>query len=594
MNSSDNKNIEDMNQTYLRLHRKNYESIDVRVGAKKETLINNQPSHAVYADSSYEMELVGLDNQAAVKGIRINGDDEDFIVLDNRILFPGKQGRDRLIFSNYFGFATITVIIELDNGEIVNLSSEFLSIKIKDNVSNRRVEKMLEFIFEHQSYLLAKKTDTSSKFSGTPDQHRNNIESKISLAEEVLRYYDRSIGFFSANSQYTTKEKYVVDHIEKLQRFTPQTLQYISSHPEYLKDSTASGIRLAGKNLYPEKTLLAVNVKSRDIDENRAVLGFLRRMNVDLDELKTEIAEILRRIPLYSETADGYVHSSWIIFQRTKENLNEQIARIDRLIKKSSMLEMVYKRAFQITEVESIKRVPKRTEKFIAIPQYSVIFQSIYRWFSFSEYNFEEEKFILDFVNLSFIYELYVLCKIIELIESEGMKRTKAFETRYLLHENALFRNTNTINTFVFENENSVFTLYYQPVIYNRNSKPQTGIGLFRNNSYSIRDASGGTYYTPDYILRINDDTGETRYYIGDAKFKTLRTVEEYDVAETCYKYITSVSPVSEEDHVEAFFIVYGKNSADDRIKSMYDFSAHVPEYNIQPKAYLIPLSEQL
>ena len=581
-----------MDKSVLKIHSIRQPSFTIPITRKKTDISTIQPANFVYEDIEYSIEVAGIEAPFSVQAICINGNEESFVVRENRVFFPGKDGSDRTVFGGYFGFAYISVTLKYEDGEIVNYFSEYLSIKVRDDWKSQRVEKMLDFILEHQDFLLFERAESSTHVSDHQKLKTNNVESRLALAEEIARYYDNSIGYFSANSQYKIKEKNVVDHIEKLQSFSPQTLQYICTHPEYLKETTlGGGIRIAGRNLYPEKTLMSKNIRSFDTYENRALLGFLKKMRTDLGELKDQISKLLEQIPFYEGSVDGYMHSAWIIFRKTILSLQKQSARVQQLENKYTMLEKVYERIFRIRSCEELRCPPRKTEIFFSLPHYNNLFYAIYRWFSFSEYNFEEERFILDFIKVSSLYELYVLCKIIQGLISNNAEMIQSYEKEYIVGKDALYDNTNSINTFVFADKTRKYTLYYQPVIYNIDSRKQTGIGLYRNNSYSFESKKRGTYYTPDYVLKIEEDE-KTTYYIGDAKYKRLQTVEDYDIAPTCYKYLTSVSTVSEEDNVEGLFIIYGKCNESDQIKSVYDFQLSITGKAISPKAFIVPLSE--
>ena len=273
----------------LRLYPSNQPTIDISLVKKRGDILKVQPHNYIYADSIYRIEIIGMESNFVVKRFCINNKEEEFLFSNERITFPGKNNYDRTIFSDYFGFASISLTLENADGETDNYFSEYLSIKVRDNTNNQRIEKMLEYVFSHQSFLLSEKAEISVDVSGQKGEQQNNIEARIALAEEIARFYDNSIGHFSTNSQYKIREKYIVDHIEKIQKFSSQTLQYISTHPEYLKETTLrSGIRVNGRNLYPEKTLMSVNIKSFNTYENRVILSFLKRVIIDLQKIQAD------------------------------------------------------------------------------------------------------------------------------------------------------------------------------------------------------------------------------------------------------------------------------------------------------------------
>ena len=59
---------------------------------------------------------------------------------------------------------------------------------------------------------------------------------------------------------------------------------------------------------------------------------------------------------------------------------------------------------------------------------------------------------------------------------------------------------------YIFTNEDSRITLYYEPVIYDEDRTNVNGISLYRNNSISLNretdDERQGHYYVPDYVAQ--------------------------------------------------------------------------------------------
>lgn len=68
----------------------------------------------------------------------------------------------------------------------------------------------------------------------------------------------------------------------------------------------------------------------------------------DLTALEDEVDGLLKKIPLYDDASDGYIHSSWVIFRKSKETLEKHDMHIRQLIKKFKMLKTVYDRIFRI------------------------------------------------------------------------------------------------------------------------------------------------------------------------------------------------------------------------------------------------------
>lgn len=552
-----------------------------------DTSINISPSNAVYADCEYKMKLEGnrRDDINNVL-IYINGNEENCHIDDNILRFDNKR-----IFSDYFGFVTIEMELMMESGDAISLATDSISVLIKRGYMSENIDSMLKYIFRHEKGLLYKNEKMSVGQDNVQKTNQDNISSKLKLAEEISAFYENNFGYFNANSRFKVSEIYEIDHIEKMNHPSPKTLQYMVTHPEMLKDTMGSkGIIWMGKNYFPEKTLIPKNYYSTDIEENQVIVGFISKIIYDLEDLLKKIDRIIELMPTFFIPNEQYMHSSSLIFNNTGGDLQDKAIIIRRLLKKFKMLRNLYKEALNVTLIELVNP-PKPTPTFMAIPHYNMIFNSIYQWFNFAEYDFRHQNFMLSARNISSLYEIYALCRLLEEIKEKGYTFDRSFECRYPISTRSKFENANCKNTFVFYKGEETLTLYYQPVIYNRDERRINGIGLYRNNSFSLRSINDrGSYYSPDYIVKISTD-GKERYSIIDAKFSSKESVENYKVADLCFKYLFSISPVDIDSQIEGLYILYGKCTETDKVSSVYDFE--IIGRPIAPKAKLIPVSEK-
>lgn len=148
-------------------------------------------------------------------------------------------------------------------------------------------------------------------------------------------------------------------------------------------------------------------------------------------------------------------------------------------------------------------------------------------------------------------------------------------------------------NTFHFTAEESEVVLYYQPVIYNYDSRSFNGIGVYRNSSISLGESNDrdfrGEYYVPDYLIKYVQNEKEY-YIIGDAKFSSYSSVIRNYVTDLAYKYLISISPVENNIKIAGMFINYGKEMKRIPSKSVYDNK--IKENPISPFFNIILISE--
>lgn len=275
------------------------------------------------------------------------------------------------------------------------------------------------------------------------------------------------------------------------------------------------------------------------------------------------------------------------------ETMNEFINRISGLEKQFHKLVVSYAQILNVKRITMDKR-PEPTAIFMNLPQYNRIYTCILRWFGKSGYDLINEKAMLNFTNAPSIYEIYVLIKMINHIKEFGyeLKETKAI--LYPKQKNWIYKNQNYNNTYIFTNEDSKITLYYEPIIYDEDRTNINGVALYRNNSISLNretdDERQGHYYVPDYIIKYEAD-GREKYLICDAKFSRKSKVQYQLVPNLAYKYLTSISVVQKNAEIIGLFVFYGLNEENSIIESFYDRQIKNGK-KVTPKIEMFPLSE--
>lgn len=549
---------------------------------------------SIYSDLSYEFTIDGID-LSTIEGIYVYINDcyESCSYNNGVIRFPGRGGSDRRIFMDCYGFVEITLNIQLNDGSELNLRSEYLPVLVKKGQLNDSVKAMAQYVYSNQEDLLLNGDPKPKDLASLKEQGSQSLAAQVLLAEEIASVYERNYGYFKANSRFKIEKTASVDHIEKLQYITPATMQYIALHPEQLRQvNSTTGIRINNKVYHPNKTLVVEDRHSYDIYENRIIVGFLRTMIFNIDTLIENTDSILQNIPSDNDPVGEYVYSSLFIFAHTAKMLQECRDRLLIVKQKMAQLWQMYSSIMSVESVE-VQYIPKPTALFMSIPQYNKIFVTISQWFSFGIYNFEKESFMLSFIKISSLYESYVLAKLIKHLKHRSFKLEDAKKCHYPVPSHWKYTNTKCKNTFVFTGNNKRITIYYQPVIFDFDSRQVNGIGLYRNNSISINqnniDERSDKYYTPDYIIKA-EINGVERYIILDAKFSTANTVKRYYITDLSFKYLFSISSVEENKSVDGLCIVYGQCYPSNKMQSAYD--KQIGSKDISPFADMLPLIE--
>lgn len=540
----------------------------------------------VFADQEYSFLFNNLDVESIESlSLFINDEEQEGFFSNGEFTCFNSKERKYYPFRNKFGFAEISLVVLYVDGRQEAFYADYLSILMHRDQDLEFINEMIDYVYNRQDQLLVT-GEVGNKTTGDLKRGRYiNIETKISLAQEILKAYKDSYGYFSANSRFKTDIVDTVDDATKLQIITPKTLQYITTHPGYLiEGNISSGVRIGNRHYMPQKTLVQKKVYSYDIPENQVIVGFLRTMLDDISTMVSDISWLLQNQKTDSEDNGDYVHSSIFIFRRTKKVLNDSLFLLFSLKKGFESMLDLYRRALRING-EMVKHTPIPSAVFLSVPQYNNIYNYMHTWFDFGIYNLEKERFMMSFINGSVLYEVYALVKILETVSHLEFEQVEQYKYTYRLPNNTKFKNVMCNNTFVFKRPNERLTVYYQPVITN-SERAANGINLYRNNSLAY-EGYGSGYYTPDYLIKY-ENGGKENYLILDAKFGNRDFVREKQVSKLVFKYLFSISPRGKQNLV-GLYVLYGASRGNDHYESIYD--KQLPATTIYPKFDIAPIS---
>ncbi len=558
----------------------------------------NATSAYVFNDYKYRAQLVNNRGEISNLIFLLNGQEVGITYSpDNGMISFQDYSFGQRIFLECYGFAQITIIFDDKYGNQQIRDTEFIHILVRKGRQNDSVRRMTEYVYEQNAELLNGNRTIPKDVSGLKESARKTIESHILLLEQISAVYEENYRYFKMNSRFLTIPKERIDHFEKLQYVSRNTLQYIAQHPEELQQiHHSSGIRIGNYRYQPNKTLITDNEKSYNIYENRVVLGFLLFLLHEIERIQKELSAIISRVPQKLMETNGYVTSAYFIYAKTLETVKVLLNDVQKLHQKFTSLYYLYAKALPI-KPENLSGIPRFTPLFRAIPQYHQIYDCAIAWFSKGVFTIREEQFMLSFIKISTLYEVYVLTKLINYFRQVGYTLTVADKIPYP-SPSKYYENTYCNNRFIFKNDFGQITLYYQPVIYSTNRQQVSGIGLYRNTSISypkVQDGISyrGRYYTPDFLIKYEySGTSVEKYLIADAKFSRLQTIKDREFAELAYKYLFSISPVSPEGEVIGLCIFNGLPETEnqrDLLTNIYDFEQVHP---ITPRAEIVTLTE--
>lgn len=558
----------------------------------------NATSSYVFNDYKYRAQLMNVNEEISNLVFLLNGKEirTAFSPDSGMISFQDYSFGQR-IFLECYGFVQITILFDDAQGNPHIRDTEYIHVMVRKGRQNDSVRRMTEYVYKQNAELLNGDRTLPKDASGLKESARKTIESHILLLEQISVIYEENYRYFKMNSRFSIIPKERIDHFEKLQYVSCNTLQHIVQHPEELQQvHHSSGIRIGNFRYQPNKTLITDNEKSYNIYENRVVLGFLLFLLHEVERIQNELSGIIVRVPQKLLETDDYITSSYFIYTKTIESVKVLLKDVQTLHRKFNSLYYLYTEVLPI-KPEILSSIPRFTPLFRSVPQYHQIYDCTVAWFSKGVFAIREEQFMLSFIKISTLYEVYVLTKLINYFRSTGYSLIGVDKILYP-SPGKYYENTHCNNCFVFKNDSSQITLYYQPVIYNTNRQLISGIGLYRNTSISYPKSQDGLsyrgrYYTPDFLIKYEySDVPLAKYLIADAKFSRLQTVKDWEFAELAYKYLFSISPVSSDDQIIGLCIFNGLSGSDtqrDSLTNVYDFELAYP---IVPRANIVTLTE--
>lgn len=539
--------------------------------------------HPIVSKWTYELELISPENLKIKKVLLFIND-----ILEDCEYNGGKiEAKKKWLFGDCYGYVTIGLTLTLVDGTERHLVSQYLPVTVmhEHQTLDESVGEMLRYVYDNYEDFLKHGTQGAKDNSGVKKDSEEKISDKLKLAEEIANLYESNYGYFH---RFKLDKVPTVDSFEKLQDISSATIQFITSHPEYLKRvNSTTGVRCGNQVYHPEKTLVMKQRCSYDIYENKVLVGFLRHILAWISKAETEnqCKEILEKASLCTKFTEMQNHVEIL----------HRCTQLDQLKGKFVRLLHMYQGVFSI-HAQPINTMPEATPIFMSVPQYHAVFSYIYHWFHSGAYDYDKDDFILSFTNASSLYEVYLLTKMIAYLTSHGYELPKSMNKkppfRYNDKNRTKYKDTPFQNTFVFQNQTNkdiTLTLYFQPVIYPHERKARNGINLYRNNSIPVHftDDTGSNYYSPDYLLKYKHGN-RTTYVIADAKFMDYKNVRRYQIKELVFKYLFSISPCNSQDTIAGLCVLYGKHFPNEESKDVYN--KKIPKTKISPFFDCIPM----
>ena len=493
------------------------------------------------------------------------------------------------IFRDFYDWVQISAVIDRPDQDSVEYRSAHLPVMVAENDPLvQELHRMVAYIHEHSSSLLLEGDMASRKLVALQAGTEKQLEGRLHLARQILDGYARLYSFFRTNCRFEMRQVPEVMPFNRLRRIEPETLHYITAHPDLLQAAAGeTSLRWGRQSLEPVRSLGKRDVPSSDIYENQVVCRFLHLVAQDLGSLQKDCARSYAQVTGPNEHRDGYVCFTDALQRVPKRKLRHLLEEIDSLLSTCRRLSLQYEKALGVSP-QVLDGMPRATEIFFHVDQYARIFRMIHEWHTLGPYDLTGKDFFISLAGAPTIYESYVLARLIGHFESEGWTvcGTREVQTPGMEDETPSWG-----RIVELQRDGLQLRIYQQPLLRDgcTASSCPDACGLYRNNVYVYERKPGSAYYRPDFVLAATDGRTE-RFLVLDAKHSYASTVAKNQMADLLFKYITSLSPARPNGELRGLAVCCGRGSPDWKVNSVYNRSwAERPPH---PPASWITLNE--
>lgn len=548
-----------------------------------QSLDNTQ---CVYAPLEYAGALTSLDNGLTPTALYVNTPEFAYpIYLGGpvkdgacKFKFTDKdrdRGKSKILHGRY-GYARFIAELKKEDGEVLNLQTKWVPIYVKpDDPDNSRMCRsmgdMAYFIFCNctpfwgEVHLQEQEKLQSIVSGGQIPSSQQSLAAKLQLLENIVHTYEQVMPFFHTASKHRVRPEKQWVSFQEASHLTNDTIQGILRHPHYLDPAGEQGIQVQGRSFLPRKVIAAAGREDYNIYENQYVVGFLRRLQDDIIEMRQSTLAQLREQARQRrskigkkkpppECVDGYVDSSYwtqeLMVDRLESQLNTAQVRIARL-------HAAYRNILPaVPDTVKASTGPRPTAIFRTVHHYRSIYELACQWFQFGVHDFKQEAMLLPFLGDYDLYEYYVLIKLLchltqNKFELTGRKTVSGHRRRPDL--------------FLFRRGDLTVTVFYEPQIFGSGSAKNLktdGLELFCNTSYSEKGKQTFNHsFHPDYVIKFKRENHPAGYMILDAKLSDYKTTQQLSMPQLVYKYLFGLSPIHPEhrDRILGLCLIYGR-----------------------------------
>lgn len=291
--------------------------------------------------------------------------------------------------------------------------------------------------------------------------------------------------------------------------------------------------------------------ETTNVLENQILLGGLYSIRSKLQAL----LDGLDQRALAQAPSDGYESFDRLLLTLTSAGM---VKRCHEVIDRTTELTRLFESCMGVIYAGDIRPVMTpyaRTSKV-----YRALFSQLAIWYELGAPSFGANHFLMKLKSLSKIYELYSLFHILEQMLSSGWVGLQ-------------IKSHPDLGEFIpqeitFKRDDVIATISYEPIIRPLNAYVARHLDLV--DVAHRKPHADFNYWNPDYVIRLDTVTGNTKYLIMDAKYSTESVVRSTHLPDVIDKYYWGMSVYNEaksfysNDSIAAIIVIYplGVNSS--------------------------------
>jgi hypothetical protein len=475
--------------------------------------------------------------QSTVVALRFTAEEA---LLDKTQTLPKDLGKDTQLFLLRYDLVHFSINMNLDDGDLHHYESDFYVCTSRSGVTAENVLSIITSLSSEDDSVNRWIYGNGSHSALWEGDGQGAMETYLRLLASIYRCYEQNYSLFKNNVRHKITKENFLQSYNKLRSINIDGLQWLFRNSARLAHvSGETAIQINGQYYLPYQMPIETSVKSLDIYENRLVLGFLllvyrhgqdteMRMKQSIEEEEALLSSLLEL-----EALEGSLFFAPIIMAKRMQ-LKGAFAQLEHLQELLPALAAQYTRYREILPCREgtlfENGLPKKTKIFQEVRAYRQVFEQILTWYHF-DFALLREGMFSPLKKMDTIFEQYCLRRLLLMLNEAGFQVGEA--TCYV-YQHPTTSGDGVANTFHLHRGKTHITLYYTPCI--SVDSFENGISLFKTTSKS-------SFYTPDFMFKIESSVSrEASYIIMDAKYSTRTIIRESYLQKTIFKYACELS----------------------------------------------------